>query len=197
MGEPTEHTVSRRELLKIIAATGGALAASTLLPGEWARPVVEAGVLPAHAQQSPPLGTGDFQATLTWNQTGDVDLHTIEPSGYHVYFAQPTGPTASLDYDNTVGYGPENIFVPPGGSATGVYQVFIVYWSGQLPITATIRIRVFVGTAGEHEQTFTRYLEASNFYTGYNVADVTYPAGTITETFGTRTVTYPAGRATK
>ena len=191
------RAISRRELLKIIAATGGALAASTLLPGKWARPVVEAGVLPAHAQQSPPLGTGDFQATLTWNQLGDLDLHTIEPSGYHVYFGQPTGPTASLDYDNTVGYGPENIFVPSGCSAAGAYQVFVVYWGGQLPITATIRIRVFVGTASEHEQTFTRYLEGANFSTGYNVADVTYPAGTITETFGTRTVTYPAGRATK
>ncbi len=47
-----QETLGRRQLLKAIAATGGAVAASTLLPGEWAKPVVEVGVLPAHAQTS-------------------------------------------------------------------------------------------------------------------------------------------------
>ncbi len=47
-----KETLGRRQLLKAIAATGGAVAASTLLPGEWAKPVVEVGVLPAHAQIS-------------------------------------------------------------------------------------------------------------------------------------------------
>jgi len=49
---PPRETLGRRQLLKAIAATGGAVAASTLLPGEWAKPVVEVGVLPAHAQIS-------------------------------------------------------------------------------------------------------------------------------------------------
>ena len=48
-----EKTVSRRQLLKTLIAAGGAVTASTLLPGEWAEPVVEIGVLPAHAQASP------------------------------------------------------------------------------------------------------------------------------------------------
>jgi hypothetical protein len=47
-----ERTFNRRELLKAITAAGGAIVASTLLPGEWAKPVVEVGVLPAHAQVS-------------------------------------------------------------------------------------------------------------------------------------------------
>jgi hypothetical protein len=46
------ETLGRRQLLKAIAATGGAVAAASLLPGEWAKPVVEVGVLPAHAQVS-------------------------------------------------------------------------------------------------------------------------------------------------
>jgi hypothetical protein len=50
--ETPRETLGRRQLLKAIAATGGAVAASTLLPGEWAKPVVEVGVLPAHAQIS-------------------------------------------------------------------------------------------------------------------------------------------------
>ncbi len=47
-----EKTLGRRELLKALAAAGGAVTASSLLPGEWAKPVVEVGVLPAHAQIS-------------------------------------------------------------------------------------------------------------------------------------------------
>ena len=49
---PPQETLGRRQLLKAIAATGGAVAVSTVLPGEWAEPVVEVGVLPAHAQVS-------------------------------------------------------------------------------------------------------------------------------------------------
>jgi hypothetical protein len=44
--------VNRRELLKALTASGGGLLAAAFLPGKWARPVVEAGLLPAHAQGS-------------------------------------------------------------------------------------------------------------------------------------------------
>ncbi len=45
-------TLGRRRLLKALAAGGGAMAGAALLPGRWAKPVVEVGVLPAHAQVS-------------------------------------------------------------------------------------------------------------------------------------------------
>ena len=51
--ERQEGTMSRRQLLKALIATGGAVTVSTLLPGEWGKPIVEVGVLPAHAQISP------------------------------------------------------------------------------------------------------------------------------------------------
>jgi hypothetical protein len=51
--ETPQQTLGRRQLLKALGATGGAVAASSLLPGKWARPVIEAGVLPAHAQVTP------------------------------------------------------------------------------------------------------------------------------------------------
>jgi hypothetical protein len=51
--EHQEGAVSRRQLLKALIATGGAVTASTLLPGEWSKPIVEVGVLPAHAQVTP------------------------------------------------------------------------------------------------------------------------------------------------
>jgi hypothetical protein len=55
--EGQEWTVSRRRLLKVLAAAGGAAAASTLLPSQWTRPVIEVGVLPAHAQITPGAAT--------------------------------------------------------------------------------------------------------------------------------------------
>ena len=51
--ELEQTTIGRRALLKALAATGGAVAAVTLLPTEWTNPVIETGVLPVHAQTSP------------------------------------------------------------------------------------------------------------------------------------------------
>jgi hypothetical protein len=49
---PVTPSLHRRDLLKALAASGGALAAAAFLPARWFKPVVEAGVLPAHAQSS-------------------------------------------------------------------------------------------------------------------------------------------------
>jgi hypothetical protein len=51
-GSTRQQELSRREVLKALAAIGGAAAASALLPERWVKPVVEAGVLPAHAQST-------------------------------------------------------------------------------------------------------------------------------------------------
>lgn len=45
-----EQAASRRRLLKALIASGGAVAASTLLPNKWSKPTVEVGMLPVHAQ---------------------------------------------------------------------------------------------------------------------------------------------------
>jgi hypothetical protein len=44
--------LNRREVLKALMASGGALAVAAFLPSKWGKPMVEAGVLPAHAQGS-------------------------------------------------------------------------------------------------------------------------------------------------
>lgn len=191
MSETKDQSMSRRKALKVLSAAAGATTLS-LLPG-WEKPVVGIGALPAFAQAS--LGTGDLQATLTWN-TGssvsnvDIDLHLREPGGAHVYYATPTGPTASLDVDNTIALGPENIFVAPGQAAAGTYNVYVVYYSADAvpppATTATIRITVFANTPQVQVRTFTRNLTTPATTVGINVADIVYPGGAITETFGTR-----------
>jgi hypothetical protein len=55
---PTNTTlVSRRTLLKMVAAAGAGTSAALFLPGQWSKPVAEVGVLPAHAQVSAGLYT--------------------------------------------------------------------------------------------------------------------------------------------
>lgn len=65
MPENHEDNLSRRRLLKILTVSGGAMAAAHLLPGEWVRPVIECGVLPAHAQGSARLTISNLAVRIT------------------------------------------------------------------------------------------------------------------------------------
>jgi len=47
-----ETSLSRRDAIKVLTAAGGAIAAAVFLQDKWTKPVIEAGVVPAHAQSS-------------------------------------------------------------------------------------------------------------------------------------------------
>ena len=47
-----QETLSRRKMLKTLVAAGGAVGAASFLPEKWLKPVVQSGVLPAHAAAS-------------------------------------------------------------------------------------------------------------------------------------------------
>jgi hypothetical protein len=49
----SQEAISRRRLLQVLGGAGAAVAAWSLLPGKWTRPVVEASILPQTAQTSP------------------------------------------------------------------------------------------------------------------------------------------------
>lgn len=132
------------------------------------------------------LGTGDLQVTLTWNTATDIDLHVIEPNGNHVFYAVRQGATSRLDVDDTNGFGPENIFVGAGGAAAGVYQFYIVHFSGSIPTTSTIAFNLRPGTPSAQTLLFSRTTSVGSPSTGFNVANVNVQTGQILETFGTR-----------
>ncbi len=83
--QETEKVIARRTLLKLLAASGGAVAAKSVLPEQWGTPLVEVGYLPAHAQTSPvmsgapsftslPITTIDCDTAYSYNiTTSDPD----------------------------------------------------------------------------------------------------------------------------
>ena len=80
-------TFGRRQLLKALAGTG-VVATSTLLPERWTTPVVEMGMLPAHAQTSPtatPIPTTTPTGTPT-----PTDTPTITPTPTNTPTPTPT-----------------------------------------------------------------------------------------------------------
>ena len=53
MEKTTESVkISRRKLLKLLAAGGGSLAALAVLPNKWVKPILGSGILPLHASTS-------------------------------------------------------------------------------------------------------------------------------------------------
>jgi hypothetical protein len=88
---------------------------------------------PARCNEQPETGTGDVQATLTWNSTADLDLHVVDPWGEEIYYSERTSDSGGeLDVDANAGCEEvmvrptENIFWPEGDSPPGTYRVHVV-----------------------------------------------------------------------
>lgn len=91
---------------------------------------------PAEASQ------GFFTAQLTWDGTGDADLHVIEPNGTHVYYWNKRGSSGYLDVDNTSANGPEHYFASCNSSIlqTGSYRVAVANYDRAQGRLATVQI---------------------------------------------------------
>jgi hypothetical protein len=132
--EGNEQAISRRRLLKILTATGGAVAASTMLPGEWAKPLVEVGVLSAHAQLSPeePVDLPDTIVELEWDFQfaggSGLDLRCVG-DGATCDEGTPNTPTMTWVSEETNGFDQlpdfkETITII-SNDATGDYEVYV------------------------------------------------------------------------
>lgn len=85
---------------------------------------------------------GFFTVTLTWNGTGDVDLHTFEPSGSHVYYQSRQGTSGYLDVDNVVANGPEHYYASCEANILqeGTYRIGINNYADATGRAATVQV---------------------------------------------------------
>lgn len=99
------------------------------------------------------LGTGAIQISLSWNTLTDQDLHVTDPNGELIYYADDTSRSGGqLDRDDTVGYGPENIFwldnAPDGSYKVSVhdYEYTITRNTFYVTVSGQNESRNFEGT---------------------------------------------------
>jgi hypothetical protein len=123
---PETTNLSRRELLKALAAGGGALAAAAFLPARWTRPLIQAGVLPAHAQAtcpyiltiddySPDQQPGQFIFYTTW-----VPCAPTQPTSIWVWIGDLQAAVTNVTYQMTGGeYCGATIYATRNLSSTG------------------------------------------------------------------------------
>ena len=128
---------------------------------------------------------GDLQVSLTWNTTVDMDLHLLEPDGGHVHWGRLIGRSARLDFDDTNGFGPENIVVPPGFALPGFYRVYVVHNSQDLETTATIAVTLGANSGNPSTSIFTRRTRRAAPGTAVLVATINVLTGEIVEMVGT------------
>ena len=128
---------------------------------------------------------GFFTVTLTWNGSGDVDLHTYEPGGNHVYYQSKVGTSGYLDVDNTIANGPEHYFASCDQTKLllGNYRIAIANYARAEGKTATLQIAswkegvlstksVTLGQATGNNPAYTIFnakVEENNSTSGYKV----------------------------
>lgn len=74
-------TQDRRKVIKSVAAISGGLAIGESIPDKWHRPIVDAVLLPAHAQTSDELDTDIYDLVLTQGCNPQQETGTKAPSG--------------------------------------------------------------------------------------------------------------------
>jgi len=128
------------------------------------------------------VNTGIITATLRWGEQPDVDLHALEPNGFHVFYSYPQGMSGYLDLDDVDAFGPEHYYVSCETLEAGTYHFGVNYFYGTAPETAYVQI-----VAGTSVRSFTVPLVSAvgsfGNETPVPIADVTV-TGNATEGFG-------------
>ena len=182
-----ETSEGRRRLLKLLAAGTGTFAAASILPMRWTRPLVEMGVLPAHAQLS--VFSADLSVTMDWVNSvtnNDFELHIVDPQdATDVFGGQTTSATLSHNGDAAQAMtGAETAGnTAPGVVAAGTYQIYLRNVFGNVRSFSSLTVAVTVSGS------VTNFNLSPGFFTtaipeSRRIADVTFPAGSLTDRAG-------------
>lgn len=89
-------------------------------------------------------GSGQVQITLTWDTTDDIDLWVTGPDGERIYYGDKHSSSGGeLDFDDTNGYGPENVYWPHNSAPNGTYKVEVDHYSGSYTTNYTVLVTAF------------------------------------------------------
>ncbi len=124
---------------------GHGLLAIYMHPGLDTSTMVNAAVIKAMTTMvAPPVRaqSGFFTISLIWDGLGDIDLHTYEPDGSHVYFGRRQGTSGYLDVDNQIGFGPEHYYATCNAERiqTGTYRVALANYARGQGRIATVQV---------------------------------------------------------
>ncbi|MBP6470506.1 MAG: hypothetical protein KBE23_06855 [Chloroflexi bacterium] len=214
--DPEVPPISRRKALQILAAAAGTVTLTSVM-GQWMKPVLRVGVLPAHAQtsglpsstpSSTPTGTATSTPTATPTSTAtptatatpqiiqgllgvvldwgfevgeiDLDLEVFDP-GDNSWATPANLSTLTLVHGGDAGLGGSGVETVDSttGVVAGTYQIWlrIVSTNSQQGFLIFASIDVTVNVTNENRGISFDAPPASN--STIHVADVTYPAGTI------------------
>ena len=98
-----------------------------------------------------PLGTGDVEVTLSMDQTSDLDLYVVDPTGSAVFYrGKATDSGGHLDLDanamceDHLGVDHEHVFWEKGKAPPGTYQVRVSHYESCVagePVDYRITVR--------------------------------------------------------
>ncbi len=116
----------------VLLAVVAAIVAGVIFYDDYIKPILGE-LIPGIVSAEPPLGTGDVQVTLRWDNPVDLDLHVIDPSGEEIWFQDSNSASGgTLDVDANASCNNEapveNVYWPTGGAPFGTYQVYVVYY---------------------------------------------------------------------
>lgn len=128
-------------------------------------------------------GQGDIKITLSWDTTADIDLWVYTPNSYICYY-QKTADNGQLDYDDTNGYGPENVYWQQGTAPAGEYKVVVDHYGGASPTDYQVMIQI-----GSSVKTY-----SGTIYTDDNITIDTFTIGSTAASVATPASIIPANR---
>jgi len=166
---PSTNLLHTNGPVTVIAVTPADLVQTP--PGVTSAPIVsEAATIEQRLDGASAKG-GDIQISLSWNNYNDLDLHCVEPTGEEIWFSHRISDRTRGELDVDQNARPpftsspvENIYWPVGKAPTGLYKIFVVFYSPRNGMDPKVPTAFTVRTVVKGWKTY--YFKSVISYTG-------------------------------